>query len=233
MSTTELPGLSPAQRQVAGVLAEVHDATILEITASAGVSKSTVTKALALLESAGAAARTIHTDGDVRLADTWSPTPVTGQLLMGSVISHNPDDDPKGQLIVAVDESPVSEAERTEEQAEDEKRVTATDEPDGLPAAVLATEGEAETGADQRRLAPGGLAKLVAEVLADNPFSEYTPTMLSHLLNDRSSGAISNALERQVKNGTAVRVSDKPRRYRHAAAHADAGFARLPDTYRS
>jgi len=115
------------------------DATILEITTSAGVSKSTVTKALALLESAGAAARTIQTDGEVRLADTWSPTPVTGRLHMGPAISDDPDDDAKGQLIAAVNEFPVSEAELTEEQAKEEKGLTTADEPDGplLPQKLL------------------------------------------------------------------------------------------------
>jgi DNA-binding MarR family transcriptional regulator len=221
VSTTELPGLSPAQRQVAGVLAEVHDATILEITASAGVSKSTVTKALALLESAGAAARTIHTDGDVRFADTWSPTPLTGQLLVGSGPFDVPREGHAQELLIVMVDEPATavEAESTEAMPEEEMDIPVVGEPNAHPIAAAVVIAEAEAGG---RLASGGLAKLVADVLADNPFNEYTPTMLSHLLEDRSSGAISNALERQVKNGTAIRVSDKPRRYRHAAAQPDA-----------
>src|ERR1051326_4162647 len=90
MSDTEALKLSPAQRQVAGILAEVQGATIVEITAVAGVSKSTVTKTLTVLEAAGAAARTIHTDGDIRLADTWSPTELTRQALMTVAAADGP-----------------------------------------------------------------------------------------------------------------------------------------------
>ena len=194
MSSTELTRLSPAQRQVAGVLAESCDLTILEITASAGVSKSTVTKALALLESAGAAARTIHTDGDVRFADTWSPTVVTGQLVMSSAMSDGSSNGhPEERVIVEADGCVVAaESETTVVQPEEEEDVTAADERDDLSAAAVAADVEAEPGAAQGRLGPGGLAKLVTEILADNPFSDYTPAMLSHLLNGRSSGAISN-----------------------------------------
>ena len=58
---------------------------------------------------------------------------------------------------------------------------------------------------------------MVAATLAAHPDIEYTPTQLSHLLNGRSSGAITNAIEKMVKAGSAVRTCDKPKRYRHAA----------------
>jgi hypothetical protein len=194
MSTRELPKLSPAQRQVAAVLAEMHDATILQITALAGVSKSTVTKALALLESAEAAARTIHADGDVRLADTWSPTPLTGRLLIGSGPCDDPGDEPGLELLLAVADEPsvAVEAASVEVLVEEETDFGVTGEPgSGLPAVVVPEAG-AEVGVAVERLPSGGLASLVAALIADNPFNEYTPTMLSHLLHDRSSGAISN-----------------------------------------
>lgn len=78
-------------------------------------------------------------------------------------------------------------------------------------------------GGGTPRLAPGGLADLVAAVLADHPHIEYTPTMLSHLLNGRSSGAIANVLAKMHAAGTAARTCDKPKRYRHRGVHnADA-----------
>lgn len=223
MSSITLPHLSPAQRQVAGVLAEVHEATIIEITAAAGVSKSTVTKALAMLESAGAAARTVHIDGDVRLADTWSPTPLTGQVLMAVATSDEPGYGHAEKLfaVAAHEQTAVDEAEPVDTAA-DEVHEAIGDAADEQAASIPATEVTAESCAAPQRLAPGGLAQLVADMLAEHPFTEYTPTMLSHLLDGRSSGAISNALERQVKIGSAIRVSDKPRRYRHATAQADA-----------
>jgi hypothetical protein len=67
------------------------------------------------------------------------------------------------------------------------------------------------------RLAPGALAAMVSTVLAAHPDIEYTPTMLSHLLNGRSSGAIHNVLEKMITNGSAVRTCDRPKRYRHVA----------------
>lgn len=70
-------------------------------------------------------------------------------------------------------------------------------------------------GSGTPRLAPGGLVDLVAAALAAHPHVEYTPTMLSHLLNGRSSGAIANVLAKMHSAGTAVRTCDKPRRYRH------------------
>jgi len=75
---------------------------------------------------------------------------------------------------------------------------------------------ESTPGGRAGRLAAGELAAMVAAVLAAHPDIEYTPAMLSHMLGGRSSGAIHNALERQVKIGTAVRVCDRPRRYQHA-----------------
>jgi DNA-binding MarR family transcriptional regulator len=71
------------------------------------------------------------------------------------------------------------------------------------------------TGGGTPRLAPGGLADLVAAALAARPHIEYTPTMLSHLLNGRSSGAIANVLAKMHTAGTAVRTCEKPKRYRH------------------
>ena len=73
------------------------------------------------------------------------------------------------------------------------------------------------------RLAAGELAAMVAEVLAAHPDIEYTPTMLSHLLGGRSSGAVHNVLQKMIKAGAAVRTCDKPKRYRHAAGQASNG----------
>ena len=81
---TELPTLSPAQRLVTGALAEIPDATVNVLAEASGTSKSTVAKTLLKLETAGAAQRTLHEDGDARLADTWSPTALTGAVLMAA-----------------------------------------------------------------------------------------------------------------------------------------------------
>ena len=81
---SELPALSPAQRLVAGALTEIPDATVKALAAASGTSKSTVAKTLLKLELAGAARRTLYEAGDTRFADTWSPTVLTGAILVAA-----------------------------------------------------------------------------------------------------------------------------------------------------
>lgn len=82
---------------------------------------------------------------------------------------------------------------------------------------------ESAPGGRAGRLASGELAAMVAAMLAAHQDIEYTPTMLSHLLGGRSSGAIHNALEKMIKVGAAVRTCDKPKRYRHATEQGSDG----------
>ena len=96
-------------------------------------------------------------------------------------------------------------------------------EPEALVADSSASVGEKPAAANgavepRQRLAPGGLAELVGSALAAHPDIDYTPTMLSNLLGGRSAGAVHNVLEKMHAAGTAVRVCDKPKRYRHAGA---------------
>ena len=88
MSTTntrpELPALSAAQRLIAAALVENPDATVKVLAEATRTSKSTVAKTLLKLEQAGAARRTLHETGDARLADTWAPTVLTGELLVAA-----------------------------------------------------------------------------------------------------------------------------------------------------
>lgn len=81
MTETKTVNLSASARLVAGALAEAHETTVLVLTETAGVSKSTVAKTLALLERAGAARRTVRESDGVREADLWSPGPGLGALL--------------------------------------------------------------------------------------------------------------------------------------------------------
>lgn len=85
------------------------------------------------------------------------------------------------------------------------------------------TPAESALGGRAGRLAAGELATMVANMLAAHPGIEYTPTMLSHLLGGRSSGAIHNVLEKMIKVGAAVRTCDKPKRYRDATEQVSDG----------
>lgn len=234
----ELPSLSPAQRQVAGVLAEVHGATIVEITAVVGVSKSTVAKTLTLLEAAGAAQRTVHTDGEIRMADTWSPTPLTGTVLIAAASGDRPGYGHAEKLLTLThseDVRPETDVKKELGGRDGTVEEAALDESDGtepphttrrepIEQAVASANGNAGagdaepalTGGTPERLATGELAEMVAAALAARPDVDYSPTMLSHLLGGRSSGAIANALERMVAKGAAVRTCEAPKRYRVA-----------------
>ena len=64
------------------------------------------------------------------------------------------------------------------------------------------------------RLGKGELAGLVLGHLRVDPSAELTPTGVAKALGGRSTGAVANALERLVRSGEAVKVSDGPRRYR-------------------
>lgn len=63
----------------------------------------------------------------------------------------------------------------------------------------------------RERLAPGALRGQVEDYLRDNP-GAHTPNSIGKALT-RSAGAVHNALEKLVKNGDAVRTSDKPKKY--------------------
>lgn len=201
MSEAEIQ-LSPAARSVVVALAEVDTITVVALASATGAGKSTVAKALTVLERAGFAHRTVRETDGVREADWWSPTAALGEFLSSAAGEANESD--------ASSPSADDDAAAIEKEA---GRQVSTAVADG--SGVASTEAQMEEAS--ARLAPGGLAKLVAEALAEHPGIDYSPTMLSHLLNGRSAGAIHNALEKMVALGEATRISDKPKRYRWAA----------------
>lgn len=213
--TSEALTLSPIQRQVADALAQVRDATVMELVATANVSKSTVSKTLVRMEAAGLATRTLHSDGEIRLADTWSPAWPGGET-------------PATETPVNLDEDVETCAPKPEEPAA-EATLAAGQEPELEPDSgqveapsseelVSSTATPVSPSPNDGRLAPGGLTLFVADRLAAHPEIDYTPTMISHLLGGRSAGAIANALERMCAAGAAVRTCEAPKRYRHAVS---------------
>lgn len=77
------------------------------------------------------------------------------------------------------------------------------------------TSGAAANG--KRRLPKGALRGMVEDFLRedDRVGHDYTPGDIARKL-DRSSGAVSNALDRLVEDGTVAQTSNKPRRFRSA-----------------
>lgn len=76
------------------------------------------------------------------------------------------------------------------------------------------TEGGADaTSAKAARLVPGALRGMVEDFLRDHPGEEFGPVSIAKALGGKSSGAVSNALDKLAADGTAVKTSDKPRRF--------------------
>lgn len=78
-------------------------------------------------------------------------------------------------------------------------------------------------GARVQRLLPGALRGMVEDYLRDHPGEEVGPVTIARSLGGKSSGAVSNALDKLVAAGTAVKTQDAPRRYALASTeHASA-----------
>lgn len=61
------------------------------------------------------------------------------------------------------------------------------------------------------RLASGALRGMVEDYLRDHPGQPISPITIARALGGRSARAVSNALDKLVAAGVAVRTSDKPR----------------------
>jgi hypothetical protein len=88
--------------------------------------------------------------------------------------------------------------------------------------ADTATDG---SGNDKARLASGALRGMVEDYLRGHPAEDFGPTAIANALGGKSSGAVSNALDKLVEAKTAVKTQDKPRRFALAPAEAAAAPA--------
>lgn len=86
-------------------------------------------------------------------------------------------------------------------------------------------DGTEATGEKTARLAPGGLRGMVEDYLRDHPGEEFGPTAIANALGGKSSGAVSNALDKLVEGGVAAKTQDKPRRFALAPAEQEAALA--------
>ena len=86
------------------------------------------------------------------------------------------------------------------------------------------TEGGADATSEKKaRLAPGGLRGMVEDYLRDHPGEQFGPTAIANALGGKSSGAVSNALDKLVEGGVAAKTQDKPRRFALAPSEQEAG----------
>ena len=73
-------------------------------------------------------------------------------------------------------------------------------------------------GGAPSRLPSGSLRGMVEDFLRDHPAEGFGPVAIAKQLGGKSSGAVSNALDKLVDAGIAARVQDRPRRYALAAS---------------
>jgi hypothetical protein len=109
----------------------------------------------------------------------------------------------------------------TTDPAEAEPVVANVTEPADEDAATDA-ETAPDSGGDKARLASGALRGMVEDYLRGHPAEEFGPTAIANALGGKSSGAVSNALDKLVEAKTAVKTQDKPRRFALAPAEAAA-----------
>jgi hypothetical protein len=82
-------------------------------------------------------------------------------------------------------------------------------------------DGADATSEKKARLAPGGLRGMVEDYLRDHPGEQFGPTAIANALGGKSSGAVSNALDKLVEDGVATKTQDKPRRFALAPAEQE------------
>jgi hypothetical protein len=200
--------LTDAQAAVLGALLTRPGGTAAEIADAAGVSASATGKALLLLVDLGLAVRTAHEPvGGKRIAATWE---LTGAALTAT--KSTADDEEQQQTETAGDAAV----------AHMEAEASGPDSASGTGAPVVESASQTKVAAmpgvplPSGRLRSGGLRALVVEQLTARPEDEFSPTMLSRIL-ERSSGAIANCLDILVNSGFAELTCEKPRRFRHVA----------------
>jgi hypothetical protein len=112
----------------------------------------------------------------------------------------------------------------TTDPAQAEPVVADAAEPADDGAATDADTAPDSDGGDKARLASGALRGMVEDYLRGHPAEEFSPTAIAKELGGKSSGAVSNALDKLVEAKTAVKTQDKPRRFALAPAEAAAAI---------
>jgi hypothetical protein len=180
------------------------NSTAAELSSAAKIGKSTAQKILATWEGDGSVTRTAGiAEGGRRAADLWAITD-------GAPADHT-------------DSADTAQADPTTPIDPDTTDAEATDQAEAEPAHDGATT-DSDTAADgvgdekPARLAPGGLRGMVEDYLRDHLGEEFGPTAIAKALGGKSSGAVSNALDKLVEATTVVKTKESPRRFTLAPA---------------
>ena len=198
------PPDTAATRALSAALADHPGSTVAELAEAAKISRSTAFKALVALGKAGLASRHLGgLHGAKVMPDRWQAGPLTVKELEPGDPAAPPTGVTKGGSI------PTPAGAQRPERA-----------PEVGPTTVAGLAGSdspsAPANAATRVRLPGGkLREMVLDHLREHPDEEFTPFVLGRHLG-HSSGAVANACDRLVADGTVLETSQKPRRFRFA-----------------
>lgn len=149
---------------------------------------------------------------DTAPADGAGPEPIDSAPTATAAADTEPD-------TAAADDAPGTGAPERAGPA-DVEPVAETAEPtvDGAGSDLTA----ADAGATAARLAPGALRGMVEDHLRDHPDLEFSPVDIARKIGGRSSGAVSNALDKLVTDKIAVQTKERPKRFALAPPEATA-----------
>jgi biotin operon repressor len=174
------------------------DSTAAELALATGLGRSTVSKALTVLETQQKASRqTGGRNGGRKLADRWTP-----------LTEH-----PPGGEQSAAPHGPAATSLPTLAQKADQSMPAGGKH----PTAIHTPHPDRASG----RLGKGQLRAAVLAHLHARPGQDHSPTAVAKALG-RSAGAVGNALEKLAADGAIIQTSTTPRRF---ASQPDADHA--------
>ena len=184
------------------------NSTAAELSADAGVGRSTAAKILARWANDSSITRSpgIADDGR-RAADLWSIT----NLDVPAVTS----DPEEAERFADTDDNTATQPPDTSTETHETTTDGAANLDPGPETAKPPVDSENtsdEGNGNHRRLPPGGLRGMVEDWLRDHAGEEHSPSAIGKALG-RSSGAVANALNKLVADGYAVQTQDKPKRF--------------------
>ena len=201
-------GRTAAEDKLWAALHAHPGATSGDLATHAGIGRSTAGKILAAWASEGALTRTSQSASDGRrAADIWTISetiddqvtcPTTAQPEIEAGIALDAATDPTdgtGSGDIAVNVSGTEEQQSTTSTTPTNASTTA---PDGAGTAA--------------RLGKGALRGMVEDYLTEHRGEWFSPSAIGKALG-RSSGAVSNALDKLVADGYAVQTQEKPKRF--------------------
>ena len=233
-----------AEDKLGEALHATPNSTAADLASAAKIGKSTAQKILVRWAGDGSVTRTAGiAEGGRRAADLWAITEVAGDSVddsttttgVGSTTPVDPD-------MTDIDEATPAEGdptgststEPTGTAAEDAQDITDSGVPNRADAEPVVTEvnepaaddpaidGSPATEGDRKeksaRLAPGALRGMVEDYLREHPGEEFGPTAIAKALGGKSSGAVSNTLDKLAADGTVIKTKESPRRFALAPA---------------